>query len=102
MDLRDRAQAYKDTFSGSQAEVVLVDLSSFCAHTASTYPTDKDGNVIVPVDVNVGLIMEGRRQVWLWIKNLLSLDDEQLLKMQQAVFERAHITRRPLGRDWTI
>lgn len=97
MDQRDLSLAYKAVFEGPHAETVLIDLSTFCAHTGTTFPTDADGKVIVPVDQNVVMMMEGRRQVFLWIKNLLSLDDRQLVEWKQAQFERV----RSRTQDWT-
>jgi len=66
--LGERRYAYKKTFSGPLAEVVLKDLARFCRAHESTFH-DRE---------RVALILEGRKQAWLRISEHLNLSPEQL------------------------
>lgn len=68
-DLWDRALAYRRTFSSREAEVVLRDLAKFCFVEETTHQVgDRDSS----------LIAEGRRQVFLRIKQYARLTPAQL------------------------
>lgn len=66
--LGDRRHAYRTTFKGPVAEVVLQDLAKFCRAHQSTFHADPRAHAVA----------EGRREVWLRIQNHLKLTDEQL------------------------
>lgn len=68
--LRQRAHAYRVTFTGPKAEEVLADLAKFCRATESTFHTDARAHAVA----------EGRREVWLRIAHHLHLDDNDLWK----------------------
>jgi len=68
--LRARAHAYRVTFSGPRAELVLADLARFCRATESTFHPDP----------RVHAVAEGRREVWLRIQHHLKMTDDDLWK----------------------
>lgn len=66
--LGDRRHAYRTTFKGPVAEVVLQDLAKFCRAHQSTFHADPRAHAVA----------EGRREVFLRIAHHLKLTDEQL------------------------
>lgn len=68
--LRQRAHAYRVTFTGPRAEDVLADLAKFCRATESTFHVDPRAHAVA----------EGRREVWLRIQTHLKLSDDDLWK----------------------
>lgn len=66
--LGDRRHAYRTTFKGPVAEVVLQDLAKFCRAHQSTFHADPRAHAVA----------EGRREVFLRIAHHLNLTDEQL------------------------
>ena len=73
--LGSRQNAYRKTFTGPLADVVLKDLAKFCrAHETTANPDSP----------NVGLILEGRREVWLRIAKHLNLSPQQLWTFYSA------------------
>jgi hypothetical protein len=68
--LRNRAFAYRVTFTGPRAEAVLADLAKFCRATESTFHPDPRAHAAA----------EGRREVWLRIQHHLKLTDDDLWK----------------------
>ena len=69
--LGDRRHAYRATFKGPLAEVVLKDLSRFCRAHESTFHADPRAHAVA----------EGRREVWLRIQNHLQLSPDQLWEL---------------------
>lgn len=66
-----RRYAYRATFKGPHAEIVLMDLARFCrAHQSTFLP-----------DARAHAVLEGRREVFLRIQNHLKLTDEQLWEL---------------------
>lgn len=71
---RKLALAYQFAFRPEAARDVLTDLAMFCGHTGSRM--DPEGHA--PIDPLALAMMEGRRQVWLRILGMISLDDSAL------------------------
>lgn len=70
--LRQRKQAYGTAFSGPAGDIVLEDLARFCRGNASTFdPNDR-----------VHALLEGRREVWLRIREYLDLSEDELLELK--------------------
>ena len=69
--LNARRHAYRTTFKGPLAEVVLKDLARFCRAHESTFHTDARAHAVA----------EGRREVWLRIQNHLQLTDGELWEL---------------------
>jgi hypothetical protein len=69
--LRERRYAYRQTFKGPLAEVVLKDLANFCRANTSTFHENDRAHVLA----------EGRRDVWLRLQHHLQLTDEQLWQL---------------------
>lgn len=74
--LKRKSASYQAAFEGRAGAVVLADLSRFC-HANST--------VHVEGDTHGTAQLEGRRQVWLRIKGLLRLSEEEI----DAIAEQA-------------
>lgn len=72
--LRNRAHAYRVTFTGPNAEAVLADLARFCRASESTFHPDPRAHAVA----------EGRREVWLRIQHHLKLTDDDLWKRYGA------------------
>ena len=66
--LGERRYAYRATFKGPLAEVVLKDLARFCRAHKSTFHADPRAHAVA----------EGRREVWLRLQEHLRLTDDQL------------------------
>jgi len=69
--LGDRRHAYRQTFKGLYAEVVLKDLARFCRANESTFHADPRAHAVA----------EGRREVWLRLQHHLKLTPEQLWQL---------------------
>ena len=69
--LGDRRYAYRQTFKGPYAEVVLKDLARFCRANESTFHADPRAHAVA----------EGRREVWLRLQHHLKLTPEQLWQL---------------------
>jgi hypothetical protein len=71
--LSQRAHAYRRVFDSENVytEEVLKDLAAFCRGNLSTFNPDP----------RIHAVLEGRREVWLRIKNHLELTDAQLYKI---------------------
>ena len=67
--IRHRHRAYKRTFEGREAALVLADLARFCHAQATTHVVN---------DTHGSAQLEGRRQVWLRIQGYLRLDEAAL------------------------
>ena len=64
----EKRYAYRTTFNGPLADVVLKDLARFCsAHKTTFDPNDR-----------INTLAEGRRDVWLRIQAHLQLTDDEL------------------------
>lgn len=69
--LGDRRHAYRVTFKGPVAEIVLKDMARFCrAHESAFHP-----------DARAHAVAEGRREVWLRIQNHLKLSPDELWQL---------------------
>lgn len=68
--LRDRQVSYQHALGGAPGQAVLEDLARFCRADQTTFHPDP----------RVHALMEGRREVWLRIKEHLDLDLEDLLR----------------------
>jgi hypothetical protein len=68
-ELLARSQSYKQTFGGTNAEVVLADLERFC-HASTTTHVEGDSHGTAQ--------LEGRRQVWLRINGYRTLNEAQI------------------------
>ena len=71
--IASRKGAYLAVFdpSGAKTDAVLDDLAKFCRANESTFHPDERTHVL----------LEGRREVWLRIKNHLDLTNEDLFKL---------------------
>lgn len=69
--LSERQHAYRMTFKGPLADVVLKDLARFCRAHESTFQADPRAHALA----------EGRREVWLRIQNNVKLTPEQLWEL---------------------
>lgn len=65
-----RAQAYRATFNNPMGEQVLADLAKFCRAHESTFN----------IDARVHAAMEGRREVYLRLRDHLDMTDEELIQ----------------------
>lgn len=65
-----RTGAYRTLFKGPVAEIVLEDLAKFCRANESTFLPDPRAHAV----------LEGRREVWLRIRQHIDLTDEQIMK----------------------
>lgn len=75
--LLERRYAYRKTFDGPLAEVVLKDLAHFCfANESTLHPNQK-----------VQDAREGRREVWLRIEHHLHLSPEKLWELYQGTHD---------------
>ena len=68
-----KQHAYRTTFNGPLAQIVLKDLARFCRAHESTFEGDPRGHAQ----------LEGRREVWLRIQEQLRLTPEQLWALYQ-------------------
>ena len=68
--LRDRQVSYQHALGGAPGQAVLEDLAWFCRADQTTFHPDP----------RVHALMEGRREVWLRIKEYLDLSPEDLLR----------------------
>lgn len=66
--LAKRKQAYSTSFTAEGGKQVLEDLEKFCRANISTFDPDP----------RVHALMEGRREVWLRIKDHLDLSTDEL------------------------
>ena len=66
--LSQRRTAYQLTFTGAHGDSVIEDLAKFCRADESTFNPDP----------RIHALMEGRREVFLRIKQHLNMTDEQL------------------------
>jgi hypothetical protein len=66
--LKALANAYRKTFSGPVGEQVLEDLKQYGFENETTFNTDE----------RLHAVREGRRQYWLHIKQMLSVDVNKL------------------------
>ena len=73
--LRDRQVSYQHALGGAPGQAVLADLARFCRADQTTFHPDPC----------VHALMEGRREVWLRIKEYLDLDLEALLRRRTDV-----------------
>lgn len=73
--LGSRAHAYRQVFDpeNTSTKAVLGDLAKFCRADQSCYHSD----------ARASALLEGRREVWLRIKNHLNLSDEELYEIFQ-------------------
>lgn len=69
--LGERRYAYRKTFAGPLAEIVLKDLARFCRAHSSTFHVDPRAHAVA----------EGRREVWLRLQNHLRLSPDQLWEL---------------------
>ncbi len=72
---RDRQVSYQHALGGAPGQAVLEDLAWFCRADQTTFHPDP----------RVHALMEGRREVWLRIKEHLDLDLEDLLRRRTNV-----------------
>lgn len=70
--LKRKSAAYQEVLRGRAGEIVLADLARFC-HANQT--------VHVEGDTHGTAQLEGRRQVWLRIKGLLRLSEQDIDEM---------------------
>ena len=73
--LQDRQINYQHALGGAPGQAVLEDLARFCRADQTTFHPDP----------RVHALMEGRREVWLRIKEHLDLDLEDLLRRRTNV-----------------
>ena len=66
-----RAFAYRETFDNPHGKIVLQDLAKFCYADQSTF-SEGERNAAR---------LDGRREVWLRIKEHLNLTDEELFDL---------------------
>lgn len=70
--LGERRYAYRKTFDGPLAAVVMKDLARFCRAHETTF---------TPGDPEASALLEGRREVWLRIAYHLNLSPDQLWEL---------------------
>lgn len=80
----NKRKRFRDVFwHGSRKDedvgAVLAELRQFCRADVSCVYIGKDGHV----DTHMTTLLEGRREVFLRIVELLNLSDDQLLKMKE-------------------
>jgi hypothetical protein len=69
---RQRKQEFEVTFGSSAGQQVLADLARFCrAHETCAVPGDRDRT----------MLLEGRREVFLYIQQNCKLTEQQLLAL---------------------
>ena len=73
--LRDRQTNYALALGGPPGQEVLADLARFCRADQTTFHPDP----------RVHALMEGRREVWLRIKEYLDLSPEDLMRRRTKV-----------------
>ena len=69
--IEQRKRAYALTFTGPHGDAVLEDLAKFCRANESCFHPD----------ARVHAVMEGRREVWLRIKQHLDLTEAELFSL---------------------
>lgn len=69
--LGNRRHAYRQTFKGPNAEIVLADLARFCRAHESTFHENARAHALA----------EGRREVWLRLQNHLRLSPDELWRL---------------------
>lgn len=69
--LGERRHAYRMTFKGPLADVVLKDLARFCRAHQSTFHDDPRAHAVA----------EGRREVWLRLSHHLQLSEDELWEL---------------------
>lgn len=74
--LSQRKRAYQQTFASPVGKEVLADLAKFCRANDTCFNPNHD----------IGLMLEGRREVWLRIQSHLGLSPEQLVEL----FDQGH------------
>ena len=68
--------AYKGTFDGPDAEIVLADLKRFCYIDKATFtPDDPHGRI--------SAFKEGRREVFMYIQKKCKLTDEDINNLKE-------------------
>ena len=65
-----RGQAYRAALGNPMGEKLLDDLAKFCRANESTFHQD----------ARVHAVLEGRREVWLRIRDHLDMTDEELIR----------------------
>ena len=69
--IEQRKRAYSLSFAGTHGAAVLEDLAKFCRANESCFHPD----------ARVHAVMEGRREVWLRIKQHMDLSEGELLSL---------------------
>lgn len=69
--IEQRKRAYALTFTGAHGDAVLEDLARFCRANESCFHPDQ----------RVHAVMEGRREVWLRIRQHLDLTEAELFAL---------------------
>jgi len=75
---REVRDAYARVFSGPHGSLVLAHLADACGATRTTFDSDLQAMAVA----------EGRRQVWLVIQDVLSINEADLREMQAEVGSR--------------
>ena len=70
----DRQSAYQLLFSSETAKAVLEDLARFCRANKSCFHED----------ARIHAVLEGRREVWLRIKEHLELSPDEFLQIHKS------------------
>lgn len=68
--ISDRQKSYALSLSGETAKLLLDDLARFCRANKSTFHADP----------RIHAVLEGRREVWLRIRDHLDLTTEELIE----------------------
>ena len=79
--ITDRKRAYQVAFGSPAGEAVLADLAPFCRSRETC---------VVPGDRDRTWVLEGRREVWLRIRDHLDLTPEQLVEIYFRPAKGAH------------
>jgi len=69
MALRSKRQAYREVFRRYDADIVLADMARYGNAGRTTFVTDSERSTA---------LLEGRRQFWLYVSQLVDLDEETL------------------------
>lgn len=77
---RRRSSAYKAVFNGESASWVLADLRKFCHANATTAVRTPNG-----IDAIGSAQLEGRRQVYMRIVQMCSLDEATVQEMIERI-----------------
>jgi len=81
--LDKRRRAYRDVFDNPNGAIVLEDLALFCRANKPTFEADDPNG-------RLSAYREGRREVYLRIKEFLGLTEDQITEMLKQQIKDTH------------